>query len=65
VALKLVIEVDGHDHQTDEGLQHDQRRDQFLAQSGYHVLRIPGYEVLRDAAGVRRQIEAAIDNRIE
>ncbi len=65
VALKLVIEVDGDHHQTDEGRRRDQRRDQFLAQLGYLVLRFPGYEVLRDAAGVRRQIEAAIDNRVE
>ena len=65
VTLKLVIEVDGDHHQTDEGRRRDQRRDQFLAQLGYQVLRIPGYEVLRDAAGVRQQIETAIDNRIE
>ena len=65
VALKLVTEVDGDHHQTDEGRRRDQRRDQFLAQLGYQVLRIRGYEVLRDAAGVRQHIEAAIDNRIE
>ncbi len=63
VALRLVIEVAGDHHQTDEGRPKDQRRDQFLTQLGYQVLRIPGYEVLRDAAGVRRQIEAAIDDR--
>ncbi len=27
VALKLIIEVDGAHHQTDEGRRHDQRRD--------------------------------------
>lgn len=64
-ALKLVIEVDGDHHQSDEGRRHDQRRDQFLARGGYQVLRIPGYEVLRDASAVRRQIEAAIDSRID
>ena len=65
VALKLIVEVDGAHHQTDEGRRHDQHRDQFLAEQGYKVLRIPGYEVLHTAAGVRRQIEIAIDNRIE
>ena len=65
VALKLVVEVDGEHHQTDEGRQHDQRRDQYLAEQGYHVVRLPGYEVLRNAAAVRWQIEQAIDERIE
>ena len=52
-------------HQTDEGRQHDQRREQSLAEQGYQAVRIPGYEVLRNAAAVRRQIEGAIDERIE
>lgn len=64
VALKLIIEVDGVHHQTEEGRRHDQHRDRCLADLGYHVVRIPGYEVLRDAAAVRRQIEHAIDERI-
>ena len=64
VALKLIIEVDGAHHQTEEGRRHDQHRDRCLADLGYHVVRIPGYEVLRDAAAVRRQIEHAIDERI-
>ncbi len=65
VALKLVVEVDGEHHQTDEGRQHDQRRDQYLAEQGYHVVRLPGYEVLRNAAAARWQIEQAIDEHIE
>jgi len=64
VALKLIIEVDGEHHQTDEGRKHDQRRNQFLAEQGYHVMRIEGSEVLRNAAAVRRRIEQAIDERI-
>ncbi len=64
VALNLIIEVDGEHHQTAEGRQHDQHRDQYLAEQGYHVVRIPGYEVLRDAAAARRRIEQAIDERV-
>ncbi len=48
----------------DEGRQHDRRRDQYLAERGYHVVRIPGYEVLRNAAAVQRRIEQAIDERL-
>jgi very-short-patch-repair endonuclease len=64
VALKLIIEIDGEHHQTDQGRRYDQRRDQYLAEQGYLVVRIPGYEVLRDAAAVRRRIEQAIDERV-
>ena len=61
--LKLIIEVDGEHHQTEEGRRHDRRRDRYLAEQGYEVVRVPGYEVLRDAAAVRRRIEEAIDER--
>ena len=65
LALKLIIEVDGEHHQTEEVRQHDRRRDQYLAEQGYQVVRILGYEVLRNATAVRRQIEKAIDERIK
>ena len=55
VALKLIVEVDGEHHQTDEGRQHDQRRDRYLAERGYQVVRIPGYEVLRNRAAADRE----------
>ena len=64
VVLKLIIEIDGEHHQTEEGRGHDARRDQFLARRGFAVVRIPGYEVLRDPAAVRCLIENAIDARI-
>ncbi len=64
VALKLIVEVDGEQHHTEEGRSRDERRDRGLAERGYVLLRIPGYEVLQDPAGVRRRIEDAIDNRL-
>ena len=65
VALKLIVEVDGAHHLTEEGRERDERRDQYLAERGYALLRIPGYQVLRDPAGVRCLIENAIDQRME
>ena len=65
VALKLIVEVDGEHHHTAEGRERDERRDWYLAESGYTLLRIPGYQVLRDPAGVRQLIEQAIDERKE
>ena len=65
VALKLILEVDGEQHHTDEGREHDERRDRYLAEQGYTLLRIPGYQVLQDPASVRCLIETTIDQRIE
>ena len=39
-ARKLVIEVDGEHHFFPEGTTRDTRRDRWLAQQGYRVLRI-------------------------
>ena len=64
VALNLIVEVDGEQHQTDEGRERDKRRDRYLAEQGY-TLRIPGYQVTQDTASVRCLIERAIDERIE
>ena len=64
VALKLIVEIDGEHHQTDEGRERDKRRDRYLAEQGYTLLRIPGYQVTQDPASVRRLIERAIDERI-
>jgi very-short-patch-repair endonuclease len=65
VALKLILEVDGEHHQTDEGREHDKRRDRYLAEQGYTLLRIPGYQITQDPASVRCLIETTIDERIE
>jgi len=65
LALKIVVEVDGKDHQTAEGQHHDQIRDRFLRRQGFEVLRFDGYQVTQDLAGVRRKIENAIDLRIQ
>ncbi len=65
VGLKLIVEVDGKDHHTEEGLRHDKIRDQFLRKLGYEILRFNGYQVSQDQAAVRRQIEDAIDKLIE
>ena len=65
VALKLIVEIDGEHHQTHEGKTYDVARDMFPAEPGYEVLRIPGYHVTQDPAAVRRQIESAIDDRMD
>ncbi|QDS93358.1 hypothetical protein FF011L_21210 [Roseimaritima multifibrata] len=63
LALKLVVEVDGSDHVTDQGIQHDAERDRFLQTLGYLILRVPGFEVLRDRSAVRKNIAQAVRKR--
>jgi very-short-patch-repair endonuclease len=48
VEQKLVIEIDGEAHFTEEGQRYDEARDQLLRNLGYRVLRIEGYEVIRN-----------------
>jgi very-short-patch-repair endonuclease len=49
VALKLIVEVDGEHHFTNEGMTRDRDRvrDRYLTELGYQVLRIPGYQVVQ------------------
>lgn len=63
LSLKLILEVDGEHHFTEDGKQHDRVRDRYLRNLGYEILRIPGYDVLRDAMEVRKRIEEVIDQR--
>ena len=63
VALKLIVEVDGEHHFTDEGLSRDRTRDRYLVELGYEVLRIRGYDVAQDPESVRARIVAAIAGR--
>jgi very-short-patch-repair endonuclease len=63
IALKLIIEIDGKDHFTEQGREHDRVRDKYLNERGYEVLRIPGYEVLKEPQQVLMKISSAIEAR--
>jgi len=56
VELRLVIEFDGQSHFTDDGRAHDRVRDQFLGRCGYRILRMPGYDMVRDGGKVIQSI---------
>ena len=45
-ALKLIIEVDGSQHYSDDMLSADKIRDKYLQDCGFKVLRFNDYEVL-------------------
>ena len=65
VSLKLIVEMDGKDHFTEEGRQADAIRDQFLRAKGFDVLRVDGYQVAQKPTSVQRLIETAVDKRCE
>jgi very-short-patch-repair endonuclease len=50
--LKLVIEIDGDSHFTDEGKDYDQERTQRLEGHGLKVLRFTNHQVLQDFKNV-------------
>ena len=58
-SLKLVIEVDGSQHYSDEGIAADKIRDQYLQDCGLKILRFNDYEVLTNINGV---IESILEN---
>jgi very-short-patch-repair endonuclease len=61
--LRLVVEVDGKDHFTQQGRARDALRDAYLRSEGFEVLRIEGFLVTQDPIDVREEIEAAVKER--
>ena len=58
---KLVVELDGQGH--DQAIAYDERRDAFLEQRGYRVLRLSSSDMIRNPDGVLSQIEGALASR--
>jgi len=58
-AAKLIIEVDGSQHASDDAIAYDARRTAFLESRGFRVLRIPAGEVLNNLQAVFDAILAA------
>ncbi|GAA6620024.1 endonuclease domain-containing protein [Scytonema sp. NUACC26] len=59
-ALKLVIEVDGESHFTEDGRLYDLERIQTLAEYELKVIRFTNEQVLMEFDGVCQQIEEEI-----
>ncbi|HMO13601.1 MAG TPA: endonuclease domain-containing protein [Pirellulaceae bacterium] len=62
VELKLIIEIDGEGHFTEQGVARDLKRDQFLLSQGYKILRIPGYSVIQEEGDVMSKIREFVKN---
>ncbi len=58
--LRLVIEVDGETHGRGTVPEYDRRRDGFLEENGYRIMRIAAVDVLRNIDGVMAAIAASV-----
>ncbi len=62
-AAKLVIELDGGQHFSDEGEHADARRSAVIESQGFRVLRFSNLDVMENRAGVLETIAAAVAER--
>ena len=62
---RLVIEIDGFQHYTNEGKLHDAARTQILEQYGISVLRFANSDIEQRFEGVCHLISKTIQERIE
>lgn len=57
---KLIIELDGSGHYTEEGMNYDGERTAFLEQYGLKVIRIPNIEINQNFEGVCEYIDITV-----
>ena len=57
---KLVIEIDGSQHYTDDGLGYDKVRDEFIGSLRIRIIRFRNKEILKDLAGVMEKIKTVL-----
>lgn len=57
---KLVIELDGDSHFTDEAEKYDSTRNQYMGSLGLKVLRFTNEEVKKNLSGVLQTIREAL-----
>jgi very-short-patch-repair endonuclease len=58
---RLIIEVDGGQHNLDPGIQSDSKRSDALRASGYRILRFWNHDVDRNIDGVMSKILNVLD----
>ena len=60
-ASRLIVEIDGNQHADS---QYDRRRDEFMRNAGYSVLRMWNVDVLKEIDAVCAAILAALNGRL-
>lgn len=61
---KLIIELDGSQHYSEEGLVSDAERSTYLKAYGISVIRIPNTDVMQNFAGVCEYIDRIVKKQI-
>ena len=61
---KLVIELDGSQHYTDEGLAYDKERTQILSKYDLEVLRFSNLDIDKNFKGVCASIDKTIKEKV-
>ncbi|MBE6597961.1 MAG: DUF559 domain-containing protein [Ruminococcaceae bacterium] len=61
---KLVIELDGSGHYTEDGKQYDEERTAFLEEYGLMVIRIPNTEIHKNFRGVCEYINQLVEQSL-
>ncbi|MDO9428810.1 MAG: DUF559 domain-containing protein [Methylobacterium sp.] len=62
-SARLVIELDGEPHETDARKTRDAKRDAWLAQQGFQVLRFPNDLVFSNLGAVMSRVEQALEQQ--
>jgi very-short-patch-repair endonuclease len=65
VAARLVIELDGSQHQMPDGLAADHDRDAYMASQGLLVLRFDNLQVLQQLDEVLARIDEVVRERLK
>ena len=61
---KLIIELDGSGHYTEEGKQKDEERTAFLEEYGLTVVRIPNTEIHKNFQGVCKYVDMLVEKSL-
>ena len=61
-SARLVLELDGGGHYEQDQYQYDRRRDRYLEQEGFRVLRFTNLDIDREFPAVCEMIERALTN---
>lgn len=61
---KIVIEIDGSQHYTDEGMNYDENRTIAINEFGVEVIRFSNYDVNTNFEGVCMEIDKVISDRM-
>ena len=64
-SARLVIEIDGSQHYTNQGKAHDEARTEILERYGIYVLRFSNEDIDKNFDGVCRMIDKIINERVK